>query len=423
MRLSLLLPLSISSLVACSQPTEEPTFPVENLELTTAQLAGFEIYTLKDQPNGILLASEAGLVKAEIKSTDSTLQITWTLTLNEETHYYSSFYTKEDRWISAFIEERIPGRIIKVMDLDQDGNLELLVDDREEDSAGGKGEYFLYLIDSEGQLQAFEPFEAWDFNLMVGCCNSMEFTVREVEGQHFLEVKEYLSERDELGMIVEDVEYRHYQLENHELKQITSPFLIIATERAPMYASPNTTEMITTVPKGSTPKVISRGDFDALGNAYDYWYEVQYNGQQGWLFGANTTQKHQGPIPTHTRSGMEVLLQREIPGHSICEDTICILNSFAFPMDRTVISRQSTKNGAAHITLYAFQNPQQILLSMDDFGGAQQFEKPTEGKVFTFIAVDETKGTIYAIPIQEGNRATPTRLTLDHDGLWTYAKE
>ena len=72
--------------------------------------------------------------------------------------------------------------------------------------------------------------------------------------------------------------------------------------------TPSVGKVIMKLDNGTTCKIIQKGKKETIKSQTDYWYKIEYNGKQGWVFGSQTNLRQQ----EKTASNNSLLTKKEI---------------------------------------------------------------------------------------------------------------
>jgi len=286
--------------------------PIENLESLTATVGAYEEYTLGNKENGVMLVTDYGEITADvIRQGEDTLRIYWEKYDQDQGSFYTALYTKQpEGWVPVFVNEYVVGSISIQEDLDGDGTDEFIIDNRIDNSSGGGGNYELYRKNGEGQYVKQQSFADWNYNMMMMCCNSMELTVRDVEGTRYLEVKEYSSAmNEETGMLNEATVYRPMRYEGSKgLVEHENAYLLVQGNDVWVRSEPTTGSVVMRLNEGDAAKVLEAGKEEKINGRTDMWYRIQHEGNDGWIFGAQTSIAQAFSFDLETEEGIRDLL-------------------------------------------------------------------------------------------------------------------
>jgi len=70
---------------------------------------------------------------------------------------------------------------------------------------------------------------------------------------------------------------------------VNNETLITVLDSVKVYSSQEFGQYIYTLPFGSKCKVLSKGKFATRNNIEDFWYQIEFEGKKGWVFGSSTS--------------------------------------------------------------------------------------------------------------------------------------
>ncbi|MEL6537549.1 MAG: SH3 domain-containing protein [Bacteroidota bacterium] len=352
------LKLPILALAACLTGCGGSKYPdpVENLESLTATVGAFEDYTLEDdRESGVMLVTDYSSITADVmRQGQDTLRIFWEKYDQDEGFVYTALYTqKEGNWVPLFVDEYIAGKIIIQSDLDGDGNDEFVVDNRVENSSGGAGKHELYRKNGEGQYVKQQTFTEWKYNMMMMCCNSMELTVRDVEGDRYLEVKEYSSSmEDGTGMLLESTVYTPMKYEgSNGLVAYENAYLLVAGNDIWVRSEPTTGNVVMRLNDGTAAKILEVGKEETINGRTDVWYRIQNDGNDGWIFGAQTSKAQPLNFDLESEEGLRNLLMAVDENFEEWEEGTCSYTRRMVSQDFYVVVQECERDDTEDIKL------------------------------------------------------------------------
>ena len=99
-------------------------------------------------------------------------------------------------------------------------------------------------------------------------------------------------------------------VKNNNIEEVQNPSqtLKIIGDQIWVRSEPKTGQVVMKLDDGTVCKLIEKGEKQTIKGTTDYWYKIDYNGKEGWVFGSQTTLRQK--VKSASISTMEEVLER-----------------------------------------------------------------------------------------------------------------
>jgi hypothetical protein len=102
-----------------------------------------------------------------------------------------------------------------------------------------------------------------------------------------------LGNEDTTKIEISDINENTNTVENQPQEQQT---LVIHGNQIWIRSQPTTGEVIMKLDEGTICEVLEKGKKETIHGSTDFWYKIKYNGQEGWVFGSQTSLKQDAKV-------------------------------------------------------------------------------------------------------------------------------
>ncbi|HAA14987.1 MAG TPA: hypothetical protein DCE41_26160 [Cytophagales bacterium] len=403
-------------LVSCG--TTDPYDPTRELETLAAQLGAMSNYDIVKQDTALVLQEGNRLVSVLPNRQDSILILHWQVgEAFGYVHPYTSLYKRlpSGGYQPLFADTTVSGKYVQATDLNADGVPEYVLDRPMEDYEGNAatvGEFVMYTPTEESLYTAEEPLFTWEYDQRTQSGTQYQSTQRLVDGKYYLEFSGTPTRLNEDGTRWEGkISYYIYQWDRGQPAGAKLVYLVTEEADTRLYSNPVDGSLLKRLEAGAVLAYREKGPYEYRPEEAggDYWYLVEYEGETGWVYGAQTNWWQWARYSLETHNDIVRLLVKQLDNPpSGLTDTRCGLG-YVFLDTHVVITRNCPEEAGDAVNLWAFTLPNYT--PADDITIAAAANGAEEGNWYT---VNEFERTL------TWNTAEDQKIaTLSEEGEWS----
>jgi hypothetical protein len=213
------------------------------------------------------------------------------------------------------------------------------------------------------------------------------------------------------------------QIKENKTEQSEKTFLIINGDGIWVRDEPSTGEVVMKLNKGDKCLVLQKGKKETINGKTDFWYEIEFDGKQGWVFGSQTSLQmvnvcnFESLLNTSWKSKKQYQVS---PGYFESEFSLEIINTKSKPkisfkelnergcsIEGSIIAHEDT-DGLTKLT---------IGLNNDDFSCRV---KATDGKILKEIVFEIARTDEKSLKISIFSQV---EMDSNYDAYWLYNRK
>ncbi len=281
-------------LITKSKYASYPQYDYKDVILSFKEADGLQELHVK--MNQVRNNPEGRFYFSEFSETQAIVAVEWAEGYDRNYVYsYSVIFAKMgDQWTSITESSYLTGHVEKEIDLDGDGSDELILKESTVNKANNEfgGKYRLAYQNPEGNYEIY-----WYIHLgSYGSRNTGETVNEETvkldylkENNRTIIISTLLSGQD-TQPVTGKFSWNGFSLEMSNPEEVTH--LTIEGVDIWVRDAPVSGKVVMKLNEGDKCRILGKTGFEIIRGMADWWYQIEFEGQTGWVFGSQTDVKH-----------------------------------------------------------------------------------------------------------------------------------